>query len=343
MICIKSVARLSFTAYKGIEVIMGSEMRFISLFFIVASLSTTAFAADGKRCLYINSYHSGYAWSDGIESAVKAELAGHCDVTVFRMDTKRNTSAAFGRQKALEAKRLIESLHPDVLIASDDNASKYLIAPYYKNTDLPVVFCGINWTAKAYAYPYRNATGMIEVAAIKPLLQKARKILGQVNRVGFIGAKGVRTDEKEFAWMNKTYARYHVKVVPYYAANMAEWEQAYSAAQSNDMIVLNNIAGIKHWDRKRAIAYARKHATTLTVSTYDFMAQYSMLAMTKIASEQGVWAAHVAIRLLQGKKATSIPVVANRRFNMFVNPPMLQNTTIHMPDAILFKAIKITP
>jgi len=318
-------------------------MRLITLFFFVASLSTTAFAADGKRCLYINSYHAGYAWSDDIEAAVKAELAGHCDLTIFRMDTKRNTSAAFGRQKALEAKQLIESLHPDVLIASDDNASKYLIAPYYKNTALPVVFCGINWTAEAYAYPYNNATGMIEVSAIKPLLKKARKILGRVSNVGFIGAKDVRTDEKEFAWMSKTYARYHVKVIAYYAANMADWEQAYSAAQENDMIVLNNIAGIKNWDRERAIAYATQHAQKLTVSTYDFMAQYSMLAMTKIASEQGRWAAHVAIRLLQGKKATSIPVVANRRFNMFVNPTLLQNTGIHLPDSILFKAIKILP
>jgi len=322
---------------------MGNEMRLITLFFIIASLSTTAFAADGKRCLYINSYHAGYAWSDDIEASIKAELAGHCQLTVFRMDTKRNTSAAFGQQKARQAKQLIESLQPDVVIASDDNASKYLIAPYYKNAALPIVFCGINWTAKAYAYPYNNATGMIEVSAIKALLQKARKISGPINSVGFIGAKGVHTDEKEFTWMAKAYARDHVKVVAYYAANIAEWEQAYSAAQANDMIVLNNIAGIKNWDRKRAIAYATKHAHKLTVSTYDFMAQYSMLSMTKIAAEQGQWAADVAIRILQGKTPAAIPVVANRRFNMFVNPSLLQHTDLQLPDAILFKAIKIQP
>ncbi|MBL4774886.1 MAG: hypothetical protein JKY87_02350 [Mariprofundus sp.] len=312
------------------------------LFLIMASsIASTALAGEAKRCLYINSYHSGYAWSDKIEAAVKAQLAGHCELSIFRMDTKRNTSTAFGQKKALEAKALIESLQPDVVIASDDNASKYLIAPYYKDADLPFVFCGINWTAEAYGYPYANATGMIEVSAIKDMLSKARNIIGSVKSVAFIGAKGVRTDEKEFAWMVKAYAPYQVKVTPYYAANMAEWEQAYSAAQKHDMIVLNNIAGIQNWDKDRAIAYATQHAGKLTVSTYDFMTPYTILAMTKIAAEQGQWAAQVAIRLLQGKQASAIPVVANRRFNMFVNLHLLQNADITLPESILFKAIKV--
>jgi len=318
-------------------------MRLCSLFLIIISLTTNACANEHKRCLYINSYHSGYAWSDKIETAVKAELSGHCDLTIFRMDTKRNTSTSFGQKKALEAKALITSHKPDVVIASDDNASKYLIAPYYKNADIPFVFCGINWTADAYGYPYRNATGMIEVSAIKTLLDKARQIIGKVTSVAFLAAKGVHTDEKEFQWMRKIYARQGVSVTPLYAANLKEWEQAYLSAQTYDLIVLNNNAGIKGWDQQRALQFVSQHADKLTVTTYDFMAQYSMLSMTKLAEEQGQWAAQVAIRILQGKSVASIPVIANRRFNMFINTTILNHTNIQMPDSILFKAIKITP
>ncbi len=318
-------------------------MRLLTLLLMISSMATSVQAADNKRCLYVNSYHSGYAWSDKIESAIKTGLAGHCEITMFQMDTKRNTSAAFGQQKALEAKALIELLKPDVVIASDDNASKYLIAPYYKNANLPFVFCGINWTAEPYGYPFANATGMIEVSAIKAMLGKARKIIGNVKNVSFIGAKGVRTDEKEFNWMKRTYAREGVVVAAIYAANMAEWEQAYLKAQNSDLIVLNNHAGIKGWNKKRAIKFATLHAGKLTVSTYDFMTPYTMLAMTKIAEEQGEWAAKVAIRILQGKSAASIPVIANRRFNMFVNLSMLNAADIELPEAILFKAIKISP
>ena len=314
-----------------------------ALILLLVSMADSAMAVQTRQCLYINSYHAGYAWSDKIEQAIQKELAAHCTVTVFRMDTKRHTDAAFGRRKALEAKALIASLHPDVVLASDDNASKYLVAPYYKNAAIPFVFCGINWTAEPYGYPYRNATGMIEVSAIEPLLHKARMLLGDVQHVAFIGVKGVRTDEKEFAWMKKTYAHSGVELSPYFVSSMQEWEQAYRDAQQDDLIVLNNIAGIPDWNKNRAMRFVRQHAGKLTVSTYDFMAPYTMLAMTKVAAEQGQWAAQVAIRILQGKSPASIPVVANRRFHMFVNPAILKHTSIRIPEAMMFKAIKVRP
>jgi len=318
-------------------------MRLFILFLFSISLTSPAIAGAHKRCLYINSYHVGYAWSDQIEAAVKAGLSGHCDLTTFYMDTKRHTSTAFGQQKALEAKALIASLKPDVVIASDDNASKYLIAPYYKNATLPFVFCGINWTAKAYGYPYSNATGMIEVSAIKELLHKSRTILGDVKTVAFLAAKGVRTDEKEFQWMRKVYAHEGVEVVPFYAASMDEWEKDYLAAQVYDVLVLNNHAGIHDWDKQRAIAFVRQYTKKLSLTTYDFMADYSILSMTKVAKEQGQWAAKVAIRILQGRSAASIPVVANRQFNLFVNLTILEHSPIQLPEPVLFKAIKISP
>ncbi|MCP4577871.1 MAG: hypothetical protein GY846_16480 [Deltaproteobacteria bacterium] len=59
----------------------------------------------------------------------------------------------------------------DVVIAADDNASKYLIKPFYKDAGLPFVFCGVNWDASNYGFPYRNVTGMIEVAGAKELVK----------------------------------------------------------------------------------------------------------------------------------------------------------------------------
>lgn len=86
------------------------------------------------------------------------------------MDTKRNKSDDFIKEVALKAKNIIETFKPDVVIAADDNASKYLIEPYYKNASLPFVFCGVNWDASVYGYPYRNVTGMVEVAGAKKLV-----------------------------------------------------------------------------------------------------------------------------------------------------------------------------
>ena len=46
-----------------------------------------------------------------------------------------------------KAKAEIDAFKPDVVIAADDNASKYLIEPYFKDAALPFVFCGVNWDA----------------------------------------------------------------------------------------------------------------------------------------------------------------------------------------------------
>ena len=118
------------------------------------------------RILYVDSYHAGYAWSDGVTEGIQKVLKdADVKLEIYRMDTKRNTSEAFKRKAALDAKALIESFKPNVVIASDDNASKYLIQPYFKNARLPFVFCGVNNSGDAYEYPYKNVTGMIEVSA----------------------------------------------------------------------------------------------------------------------------------------------------------------------------------
>ena len=120
-------------------------------------------------CLYVGSYHAGYHWNDRIEQGLERSLKGVCEVHRFYMDTKRNKGAPFAEGKAEEAKALIDKLRPDVVIACDDNASKYLVVPHLKGSAVPVVFCGVNWTVEPYGYPFPNVTGMIEVAPVRPL------------------------------------------------------------------------------------------------------------------------------------------------------------------------------
>ena len=159
----------------------------VSCAVILASLliATTTHAA---RCVYISSYHKGYAWSDGVERGLLSTLEDKCEISIFHMDTKRLKDEASIRKAALEAKQLIDATQPDVVIAADDNASKYLIVPYYKDADIPFVFCGVNWTVEQYGYPFSNVTGMIEVAAVEQMFDKAAAITGKIKRAFYIGA-----------------------------------------------------------------------------------------------------------------------------------------------------------
>lgn len=97
----------------------------------------TVFAA---RCLYVSSYHAGYVWNDDTEEAMTKVLQGQYEIKKFYMDGKRNPAPEFAQHKALEAKKLTETWKPDIVIAADDNVSRYLVMPYLKNTAVPVVF-----------------------------------------------------------------------------------------------------------------------------------------------------------------------------------------------------------
>jgi hypothetical protein len=100
------------------------------------------------------------------------------------MDTLRNNREAFKKRAGLRAKKAISNFSPDIVIASDDNASKYLIMPHFKDTPLPIVFCDIDNSAETYGFPYSNVTGMLEVPPTVRLVYSL-KHFARIARVGY--------------------------------------------------------------------------------------------------------------------------------------------------------------
>jgi hypothetical protein len=145
-----------------------------SLFLFTLGVPLTA-SSGASKCLYVSSYHRGYAWSDGVEQGLRKVLTGHCEIRQIDMDTKRNKSVEFKQSAAIAVKREIETWQPDVVIVSDDNAAKYVVEQYYRDANTPFVFSGVNWTVKEYGFPYSNVTGIIEVAPLEAMLTHAIK------------------------------------------------------------------------------------------------------------------------------------------------------------------------
>ena len=61
-----------------------------------------------------------------------------------------------------EAFAKIQKMKPDIIILSDDNATRYVAMRHLKESQFRFVFTGINWTAEEYGYPWKNCTGLIE-------------------------------------------------------------------------------------------------------------------------------------------------------------------------------------
>jgi ABC-type uncharacterized transport system substrate-binding protein len=310
------------------------------LFVLLVFIKSQTFAIPvqtSPKCLLVMSYHSGYAWNDGIEAGVEQTLAGKCNLKKFYMDTKRNQDSKFAKKMALKAKSLIESYQPDIVIVSDDNASRYLVKPYFKNNKLPFVFCGINWTADLYGYPYKNATGMIEVAPIIPLLKIIKQTVANTKKGIYLSAD-VITEHKDYIHYQQEYKKSNIELKGVFVSTMKQWKKAFIEAQSADFIIINNYAGINDWDEKVASAYVKKHGKKFSVTNYKWMMSFAMFALTKDAYEQGRWSAEVALSVLAGTPISTIPITVNKEWEMFVNLNLLKSANINMDKHILRRA-----
>jgi ABC-type uncharacterized transport system substrate-binding protein len=272
----------------------------------------------GKKVLFVNSYHEGYAWSDGEEKGARLVLeAAGVKVEFQRMDVKRHQGdAAFTKAAALEAKARIETGKPDLVILADDPAVKELLVPYFKNAKLPFVFCGVNWEAGKYGLG-ANTTGMLEVALVKELLA-GLKDYAKGGRIGFLTVDS-ETERIEGPYYKKALGISFTS--ERYVKTLAEWKDAYQKMQGEvDVLFLGNFAGINDWNEADAAAFVQATSKVPTGTIYDFMMPYSMLGYTKIAEEQGAWAGKAALDILKGAAPASIPVASNKQAQIFINP-----------------------
>ncbi|HOP15305.1 MAG: hypothetical protein KDI22_05285 [Gammaproteobacteria bacterium] len=303
---------------------------------IVFLFVAPAAAADLPKCLFVSSYHQGYAWSDGVERGLRQTLQGKCQIHQYDMDTKRKKSEEEHKAAALEAKALIESWRPDVVITADDNAAKYLIQPYYRDDKLPFVFCGINWTVKEYGFPYKNVTGMIEVAPVKAMLEEARGLVPGAHKMLYIGAD-TSTEMKNAARIRKAAEDQGLVYEEKLARTLDAWVAAYQAGQDYDFIVMGSNAGIDDWDTQRAVTAIMPLTRRLTVTSHEWMMPVTMLGMTKVPEEQGEWAGSVALQILDGVAPQSIPVIANRKWDLYLNPGLIDSAALTLPPQLLSK------
>ena len=191
---------------------------------------------EGKKVLYINSYHEGYPWSDGIIRGIQRIFnSTGIHLETQYMDTKRNVDESFKKQAGTNAKLKIDTLNPDIVIVADDNASKYVIVPYYMNKTLPFVFCGVNWDASAYGFPADNVTGMIEVSLISQLIDSL-KGYAKGDRIGLIGADNLSNRKEAKNYKDKLKVSLTKEV---FVSTMNEWRKAFIDIQKKvDMLIV---------------------------------------------------------------------------------------------------------
>jgi ABC-type uncharacterized transport system substrate-binding protein len=312
----------------------------------LAAVSISAFASgnthhgpgEEKRLLYINSYHRGYNWSDIIEDTAREYFkknypAGEIKIKNVYMDAKHNSSEEFQKKAGWNIKQLIESWKPDIIIGSDDNPSKYVYAPYFLNSSIPFVFCGVNEDPKAYGFiDAPNVTGICEIDLVEPLYNHLKKY-ARGSRVGYMTAD--KETQRVMAEVNeKQIGKKFDKI--YYVKNFEEWKGKFLIIQDQvDMLFMQDVCIVPGWDNQEARKFTRAHIKIPNGATAELMQDYVLICISKSAQEHGLWAAEAAAKILAGTKPDKIPIVINKQGYLSLNLPLANKLNIIFSPSML--------
>lgn len=291
----------------------------------------------GKKIVYVNSYHEGYPWSDAIETGLHTVLDGTgVELTIIRLDTKQNPDPTFGESAGVKAWNEIQALNPDIVITSDDNAQKYVVVPFMKNSDIPVIFNGVNWDASGYGFPTANMTGMIEVELPDQMIQLL-KTNARGERLGYLTID-TETERKVVDIYNKRF--FDGQLQPYWVKTQDEFKTAFLAAQQEvDILFMGNNAGSDKWNEGEMKQFVQNNSTIPTGSINDWMAPYSLLTLAKSGEEQGEWSAQAALSILSGTAPSDIPVAENKRGQLIVNLELADKLGVIFAPSLLKNAV----
>lgn len=299
-----------------------------------AQHDTRGSAAGELRVFYVNSYHEGYASSDEAMAAIREILEREgVKLEIAFMDAKRHPAEADLRRRAGEVLASIRRFQPDLLIASDDDAVKFVLAPNYRVGPIPAVFCGVNWSARQYGLPTANVTGMLEVVPIEETLRQVRQMFPGTRRLCVLSEDST-SERSNRELLTPRYRALGFDLRYVLTTDFEEWKRAFAEAQNTaDVVYLPTNGAIRDWHAAAAAEWVRAHIRKPVVTCDDFMMPYAVFGLTKVAREQGEWAARTALQILRGtKRPGDIPVVENQQTRCYWNPGLAARIGFRPPS-----------
>ena len=295
--------------------------------------STLAQDFKGKKIFILHSYDEQYPWTHGIHQIIRSILDG-AEITssVFYLNTKHRASEAEKLASAYQAKLQIDHFKPDVVITSDDDAVKYVLMPYYKGSKIPFVFCGLNAEPSVYGLPYSNTTGMLEVQLLGETVKNLQDY-AKGSRIGTLALDGF-SERKRVENYRQQLGRDVDR--SYFSRSVEEWQDSFLRLQHEvDMIILLNPQGLVGFDMKTAQQFVERNSRIPSGSYVPWMAKMSLLGITLIPEEQGVWAAQAALKILSGQSVHNIPITRSRDGKLFINLKIAEKLGITFKSSLL--------
>ena len=315
-----------------------------------------AFNQSRKTILVLQSYNTDYSWTNDVNTGIKKifDKEELFKVQYHYMDTKRQPSLEYKTRSGNMARRIIDQLQPDVIIAVDDNAQEYVTRHYINDPKISLVFSAVNGQPADYGFDKgKNVTGILEripLTGLKDgilLLSQKKKLLDKergIIRIAHISdaSKTVNKDDEHF----KSFKNWGDKISleeSRLVRTFPEWKKAIIDAETSlDFIIISNYRTLERSDTsteqvppEEVMAWTTQNAKVPFIGVNGFVVtDGGGLAIATSPYEQGEEAAKIAVRILNDKKIPSdIPVMKTRQFIVYMRPEVMKKQNMDLPLA----------
>lgn len=332
----------------------------ISMCIGIALFFNDSFAEQGvspHRILFINSYHRGFLWSDGIEDGIQETLKSYkqpVDLYIEYLDTRRFPDSNYLSSVA----EMFISKHSktvyDAVIVSDNPAFDFAVKYREKIfPNSPIIFCGYNSFRPEIIKDMTNISGVNEEIDFSGTIEMALAVHPKTKKLVFVTTDHYSTGKQNQEAVEKTLIptyqnRYQIQQIK--NLYLQEIKKELANLNPNDTLVFifgtpidsrnNKSMKIEEYYKQQAIASAAP-----TYSFWDFTLNTGIMGGNIITGlDQGRAATELVLKILNGEPIDQIPVImdvatkkifdfnAMTRFNISESALPINSVIINKPD-----------
>ncbi|PKN40361.1 MAG: histidine kinase [Deltaproteobacteria bacterium HGW-Deltaproteobacteria-18] len=284
--------------------------------------------AEGERVLFISSYHPGFPTFFQQTDGLRAELVpAGITLDVEFMDTKRFSGTGY-EAHFLENLRFKLGKVPayDAFIVADDAALQFVLD---NRQDLfagrPVIFCGVNNQDLAHSLSGTpDMTGVIESISMRETLEALWRMKPGLKTIYALadGEPGGQGDLRTYLAQREFFPGKSLRVLALDAMTWSGLQDRLSALNQDEAVLL--LSAYRDRDLatrsfEDALEFILKHARVPVVHLWEHGLGQGILGGRIIShTEQGRIAGRLALKILAGTPAHSIPVVEGSEANRYV-------------------------
>jgi ABC-type uncharacterized transport system substrate-binding protein len=160
---------------------------------------------------------------------------------------------------------------------------------------------------------------MLEVLPLRECIQTIRDLDPDIRKISVLSENSL-SERNNTELLDTLYRNMGFMVQYRLVDEFDQWKEAFKALSlSSDLIYMPTNGAIRNWDSKEALSIVEENLNVPTITCDDFMMEYCVFGLTKVAKEQGEWAAETALEILNGASPSDFPYTRNIQFNTCLN------------------------